>query len=190
MLELWGMRSTPLLPSLLGPFRKTPALQEPHHCLKDIFQLKNLTFGLSFLAIWFWFVWVLWHINPCKLFNVNSIFIQINSSFKTIQFCIRIVFYTLLNVKTLLFQTIQFSVQKHFCFKQLSLAKVCSLNIKTVLFQANQFSISAQFSSIWCIDRTLSGAITPANEGVLAYPKASVLLESHIRLFVWYPGHT
>ena len=32
---------------------------------------------------------------------------------------------------------------------------------KTVLFQTIQFSISTQFSSIWPIDRTLSGATTP-----------------------------
>ena len=32
---------------------------------------------------------------------------------------------------------------------------------KTVLFQAIQFSTSSEFSSIWTIDRTLSGATTP-----------------------------
>ena len=36
---------------------------------------------------------------------------------------------------------------------------------KTVLFQAIQFSISTQFSSIWPIDRTLSGTTTPAQNG-------------------------
>ena len=45
-------------------------------------------------------------------------------------------------------------------FKQFSLALAHSLNVKTILFQAIQFSISTQFSSIWPIDRTLSGATT------------------------------
>ena len=38
-------------------------------------------------------------------------------------------------------------------------------NVKTALFQTIQFSISMQFSSIWLIDRTLSGAITLAQRG-------------------------
>ena len=36
---------------------------------------------------------------------------------------------------------------------------------KTVLYQTIQFSISTQFSSIWPIDRTLSGAATPDENG-------------------------
>ena len=50
---------------------------------------------------------------------------------------------------------------------------------KIVLFQTILFSISTQFSSIWPIDRTLSGATTPGqsgpgsdgNEGVLCIPQ-------------------
>ena len=49
---------------------------------------------------------------------------------------------------------------KQFYFKQICLALVRSLNVKTVLFQVIQFSISTQFSSIWPIDRSLSGATT------------------------------
>ena len=53
------------------------------------------------------------------------------------------------------------------------------LNVKTVLLI--QFRINTQFSSIWPIDRTLSGATTPGqskpgtdgNEGVLRIPKSS-----------------
>ena len=37
--------------------------------------------------------------------------------------------------------------------------------MKTVLFLTIQFSISTQFSSIWPIDRTLSGATTPGHSG-------------------------
>ena len=35
------------------------------------------------------------------------------------------------------------------------------LNVKTILFQTIQFSISTWFSSIWPINRALSGATTP-----------------------------
>ena len=34
-----------------------------------------------------------------------------------------------------------------------------------LVFQTIQFSISLQFSSIWPIDRTLSGATTPGQSG-------------------------
>ena len=55
--------------------------------------------------------------------------------------------------------------------------------MKTVLFQVIQFSISMQFSSIWPIDRTLSGASTlgqswpgsNGNEGVLHIPQSSII---------------
>ena len=70
-----------------------------------------------------------------------------------------------LTIKTILFQTIQFSIQKQFHLKQFSLVKVRSLNVKAVLFQTIQFRISAQFSSIWLTDRTLSGATTPGQSG-------------------------
>ena len=39
------------------------------------------------------------------------------------------------------------------------------LNVKTVLFRTIQFSISTQFSSIWPIDRALSGVTTPNQSG-------------------------
>ena len=56
-----------------------------------------------------------------------------------------------------------------------------SLFIQTVLFQIIQFDINTQFSSIWPIDRTLSGATIPSqcgpgsddNEGVLHIPQIS-----------------
>ena len=52
---------------------------------------------------------------------------------------------------------------------------------KTALFQTIQFSISTHFSSIWPINRALSGATTPGqsepgsdgNEGVLCIPQIS-----------------
>ena len=59
--------------------------------------------------------------------------------------------------QTVLIQTIQFSITIVFVHTQ--------LNIKTVLFQTIQFSISMLFSSIWPIDRTLSGATTLGQSG-------------------------
>ena len=55
---------------------------------------------------------------------------------------------------------------------------------KSVPFQAIQFSISIQFSSIWPIDKTLSGAMTPGQSGAMAMKgysasKALALLEPH-----------
>ena len=52
---------------------------------------------------------------------------------------------------------------------------------KTDQFQTIQFSINTQFSSIWPIDRTLSGATTlgkswpgsDGNEGILHIPQSS-----------------
>ena len=75
--------------------------------------------------------------------------------------------------QTVLIQTIQFSISIVFVYIQ--------LNVKTVLFQAIQISISTQFSSIWRIDRTLSGAITlgqsrpgsDSNEEILCIPQRS-----------------
>ena len=62
---------------------------------------------------------------------------------------------------------------------------------KTVPFWTIQFSISTQFSSIWLIDRTLSGATTQARmnletvaiKGYSAFPKAPALLELHHHMF-------
>ena len=67
------------------------------------------------------------------------------------------------------------------------------LNLKTVLFQTNQFSLSTLFSSIWPIDRTLSGAPTPGqiglgsdgNKGVFHITGASASDS-----LVSYPGHS
>ena len=65
-------------------------------------------------------------------------------------------------MKTVPFQTIQFSISTQ-------------LKCQTVPSQPIQFSKSTQFSSIWSVDRTLSGTTTPSqsspgsdcNEGLL-----------------------
>ena len=70
---------------------------------------------------------------------------------------------------------------------------------KTFLFQTIQFSISMQFSSVWSIDRTLSGATTTSqsghgsdsNEQVLRILQSSSVTEaSPSDCLVSYPGHS
>ena len=61
---------------------------------------------------------------------------------------------------------------------------------KIVLFQTIQLSISTQFSSIWTLNRTLSGATTPdqsgsGNHGYKGYskfPKDLELLKLHYKI--------
>ena len=65
---------------------------------------------------------------------------------------------------------------------------------KTVLFQTIQFSISTQFSSMWPIDSTLSGATTPdqsgpgsdGKRGVIRFPKALALLKPYHQIVLGY----
>ena len=71
---------------------------------------------------------------------------------------------------------------------------------KTVLFQTVQFCISTQFSSIWPIGETLSGAAplgqsgpgSDGNEGVLRIPQSSTSITgaSVSDRLVSYPGHS
>ena len=90
-------------------------------------------------------------------------------------------------------------MSKHFYFKQLSSPWVRCLNLKTVLFQVIQFCISTHFSSIWPIDRTLSGITTlgqsapgsDGNEGVFHIPQSSSVTEtSPSDYLVSYLGHS
>ena len=157
-----------------------------------------------------------------KTFLFQAIQLSQTVLIQPIQFNISIgLVYTQLNVKTVPFQTIQFSVStvsmsrtvllkktvlhkyavymsKQFYFKQFSLSLVHSLNMEIVLFQVIQFSIIAQFSSIWPIDRTLSGATTPGpsgpgsdgNKGVLHIPQSSSITGiSPSDCLMLYPGH-
>ena len=89
--------------------------------------------------------------------------------------------------KNVLFKTIQFS---------LNTQVQCQ---KTVPFQTIQFSISTQFSSIWSINRTLSVATAPdqngsgsdGNEGVLRiHQSSSITGTSQSDCLVSYTGHT
>ncbi len=83
-------------------------------------------------------------------------------------------------------QTIQFSIG------------IVSIS-KTVLFQVIPFGKSTQFSSIWLIDRILSGATTPGQSGsgsdgnkeVLCIPQSSSITEaSSSDCLVSYTGHS
>ena len=94
---------------------------------------------------------------------------------QTIQFSISIDFVnTQLNVKTVLFQTIQFSVNTVSMSKQFYFLKI-------------QFCISTQFSSILPIYKTQpvsttqgqSGPGSDGNEGILHIPQSPALLEPH-----------
>ena len=85
-------------------------------------------------------------------------------------------------------------MRKQFYFEQFSLAEVHSFIVKTVLFRAILFSISTQFSSIWAIDRSLSGATTPGQSGpwndgnkrVLCIPQSSSITGPSLTHFL---GH-
>ena len=75
-----------------------------------------------------------------------------------------------------------------------------SLNTQTKhIFQTVQFSISAEFSSIWPIDRTLSGITTTGhsgpgsdgNKGILCVPQSSSITgASPSNCLVPYLGHS
>ena len=102
---------------------------------------------------------------------------------QTIQLSISIAFvYTQLNVKTVIFHTIQFSPST----VSMSISNNSVSYTKTILFQAIQFSISTQFTSIWPIDRTMSGDTAPGqsepwsngNEGVLLIRQSSSITEA------------
>ena len=67
-----------------------------------------------------------------------------------------------------------------------------------VLFQAILFSISSQFSSIWLINRILSGATTPGQsrpesndngEELRILPSPSITGASTSDCLLTYPGH-
>ena len=75
-------------------------------------------------VIWFvTFGLVLWHINHCRLFNAKSIFIHRNSSISnnSVQHK-NSFFYSQLNVKTILLQTIQFGTSTQFNGKKSSIS--------------------------------------------------------------------
>ena len=119
--------------------------------------------------------WILWHIKYCRLFNArSSLYIYI----KYIGFGWVGVYGTSIIVGYLMPNPF--------------------LYISTVLFQIIQFSISTQFSSLWPIDRALSGAITPSqsesgsdgNKGVLCiFQRSSITGASSSDCSVLYLGY-
>ena len=112
----------------------------------NLYQYFGILFCCFFLLVWL-----------VGFYGVSTRFGSFNAvlNFKQFSFFISIVYvYKKLNVKTVqlnvkivLFQTIQFSLSKQFKYQR-------------VLFQTIPFNISTQFSSIWPIDWILSGATT------------------------------
>ena len=106
--------------------------------------------------------------------------------------------------KTVLFQTIHFSISTQFKSKYtVYLSKTFLFQAiqfsQTILFQIIQFSISMQFNSIQPIDRALSGATIPGqsgpgsngNEGVLLILQSSSITgTSPWDCLVSYLGHS
>ena len=87
-------------------------------------------------------------------------------------------------------------MSKQFYFEQFNLA-LYSFNVKNSSI-SNHFSKITQFSSIWAIDRTLSGVTTPGhgkpgsdgNEEVLLIPRGcSNIGTSPSEFLVSYPGY-
>ena len=96
-----------------------------------------------------------------------------------------------LNVKTVLFRTIQLSLHIFFCLH--------TVKCKTVLIQPIHFSVIIQFSFIRTKDRTLSGVTTPGqselgrdgNEGVWRILQSSCITwVSPSDCLASYPGHS
>ena len=97
--------------------------------------------------------------------------------------------YTQLNEKTVLFQTIQFNLSTQFkhTFKWWKSK-----------FQIIHFRVITQFSSIWPIERNLSGATTPGhsgpgingNKGVFRIPQSCRIIGTSLSdCLVSYPGN-
>ena len=122
-----------------------------------------------------------------KTFSFQAIQFSQTVLILTIQFSISMIFvYTQLLVKTVLFPTIQFSVIMQYTYRNISI-------------QASQFNINTQFSSIWPIKRTLSGATTSGQsrpgiyrtEGVHHIPQScSIPATSSWDSLMSYLGHS
>ena len=76
----------------------------------------------------------------------------------------------------------KFQCQKQFHCQQFSLAWERNLKVKTLLFQAIQITICTQISSIWPIDRTLLGAISPGQRGPGSDGNKRVLFEDSSKI--------
>ena len=143
------------------------------------------------LFVLFYYVLALFGLFNAELYNLRKL------SNNSVWY--KYIFYanTRLNVKTVLFQTIQFSIRTRFkCQKQLHLKQFrlaserclsTQWNVRTVLFQLIRWSVITQFSSISPIYRALLGVTTPVRvdlgtktiKGYFGFPKAPQLPEPH-----------
>ncbi len=127
--------------------------------------------------------------------SANFVYTQLNVKtvlYITIQFSVSTVSVS----KTVPFQTIWFSISTQFKCKYSLIVK--NISVQPVLIQTIQFSISMLFSSIQPIDRSLSGATIPdqsrpdsnGNERVPRIPQShSITGTSRSDCLVSYPGH-
>ena len=160
------------------------------------------------LAVFMFFFGLVWFYGISTIVGylmLNPVFTYIWNIWFVNTFCR----YTQLNHQTILFLTIQVSIsQKMLCITNSSIKyqsfSYTQLNDQTVLFQTIQFSTSHLFalssisnSSIWPMDRTLSGTTTLGqngpgsndNEGVLHIPQISKTDASPSDGLVSYPEY-
>ena len=102
--------------------------------------LRKTIYNICINRIWHWISIKGWYAIKPK-----------NPTFNSLSTCLRLFYALTLRIDLVLWHINHCSL----------LIPNSFLYIKTVLFQTIQFSTSIQFSSIWPIDRTLSGATTP-----------------------------
>ena len=92
---------------------------------------KYASIGLKAKTYTWLVVWVLWHINFCRLFNAKSMFMQ-KVLFQTIQFSM----------------STQFNCQKHFYFKLFGLFSSNTANSVWYKYRFSLLSVKCQNNSI------------------------------------------
>ena len=134
-------------------------------------------------------------------FNISTDFVYTQLNVKTVLYwTIQFSASTVSTSKTVPFQTIQFSISIQFKCKCSLIVKKISIQFsQTVLIQRIRFSISMKFSSIQPVDRALLCATIPGqsgpgsngNKGVLCIPQSSSITgTSPSECLVSYPGHS
>ena len=121
-----------------------------------------------------WFGLVLWHINHCRLFSPKTCLYIYIKNIWFVNIFIRWVWSAFFLHTVICFQVLLCTTNNS--IKHQSLVST-QLNDQTVLFQAIQFvcnQLKCQ-TSIWPIDRTLSGVTTPGQSGPRSNGNAGVL---------------
>ena len=140
--------------------------------------MLSITTEVRFGLIWFYGTsTIVGYLMP------NLFLYIITVLFQTIQFSINIIFiYTQFYFKQFFLHKYLIQMLKQFYFRQFSISTQFWCQ-KAVLFQTIQFIISPQFSSIWSIRRYIIRAKVDlramAMKGYATFLKAPVLLEPH-----------